>query len=180
MKQIMGIKRIIYISFLTLIVTFFVCSSNILSQEKTSSEQLVFGMTVRTATPPYARAMILGAEEKAKELGVEIVVTDSNDDVLAQLDQIDNFITMGVDGFIFGGTIDTAAVIPGIEKLNENNIPIMALDNCPEGGRVELWISFDIVQSSKKAAEAFVKVIEEKHGKKLHQEWWSFLKNKNY
>lgn len=158
-------KRIFSVALLTFIIILFVCSTIILSQEKTSSDKLVFGMTVRTATPPYARAMILGAEKKAKELGIEIIVADSNDDVLAQLGQIDNFITMGVDGFIFGGTIDTAAVIPGIEKLNENNIPIMALDNCPEGGKVELWISFDIVQSSKKAAEAFVKVLEDKHGK---------------
>jgi len=165
MKNFKETRKIIFYSFLTLMIIFFACSLTILSQEKTSSEKLVFGMTVRTATPPYARAMILGAENKAKELGVEIVVADSNDDVLKQLDQIDNFITMGVDGFIFGGTIDTAAVIPGIERLNEKNIPIMALDNCPEGGRVELWISFDIIQSSKKAAEAFVKVLEDKHGK---------------
>ncbi|MHC2994644.1 MAG: sugar ABC transporter substrate-binding protein [Candidatus Atribacteria bacterium] len=165
MKIFKGMRRIIFLSLLTLIITCFVCSSIIFSQEKASSKQLTFGMTVRTATPPYARAMILGAEEKAKELGVKIIIVDSHDDVLKQLEQIDNFIAMGVDGFVFGGTIDTAAVIPGIKKLNEHNIPIMALDNCPEGGRVELWISFDIVQSSKKAAEVFVKVLEDKHEK---------------
>lgn len=134
---------------------------------KAICKQLTFGMTTRDATPPYARAMIYGAERKAKELGVKIVVKDSANDVLKQLDQMDSFLVMGVDGFIFEGTIDTAAVIPGIKKFNERNIPIMAMDNCPEGGHVDLWISFDIVESSKKAAEYFLKGIKENHGGKI-------------
>jgi ribose transport system substrate-binding protein len=130
-------------------------------------KELVFGMTARDATPPYARAMIYGAEKKAKELGVKVVVKDSANDVLKQLEQMDSFLVMGVDGLLFEGTIDTAAVIPGIKKFNERKIPIMALDNSPEGGRVDLWISFDIVESSKKAAEVFLKGIKEKHGGKI-------------
>jgi len=128
------------------------------------AKELVFGMTVRDATPPYARAMIMGAQEKGKELGIKVVVNDSHNDVLKQLEQMDSFLVMGVDALIFGGTIDTAAVIPGIKKFNEKNIPIMALDNCPEGGKVDLWLSFDITESSKKAAESFVGAIKKKYG----------------
>ncbi len=130
-------------------------------------KELVFGMTARDATPPYARAMIYGAEKKAKELGIKIVVKDSANDVLKQLEQMDSFLVMGVDGLLFEGTIDTTAVIPGIKKFNERKIPIMALDNSPEGGRVDLWISFDIVESSKKAAEIFLRGIKEKNGGKI-------------
>ncbi len=127
-------------------------------------KQLVYGMTVRDASPPYAQAMIRGAQQEAEKLGVKIAVLDSQNDVLQQLNQMDSFLAQGVDGLIFGGTIDTAAVIPGIKKFNERKVPIMALDNAPEGGKVDLWLSFDITESSKKAAELFVKKLQEKHG----------------
>ncbi|MEW5815951.1 MAG: sugar ABC transporter substrate-binding protein, partial [Spirochaetota bacterium] len=127
-------------------------------------DKLVFGMTVRDSSPPYAQAMIRGAEMKAKELGIEIIVADSQNDIIKQLDQMDSFLARGVNGLIFGGTIDTAAVIPGIKKYNKRNVPIIALDNAPEGGKVDLWISFDITDSSKKAAEIFVSKLKEKYG----------------
>lgn len=133
--------------------------------KKSGKKELVFGMTVRDATPPYAQAMIYGADKAAKALGARVVVIDSQNDVLKQLEQMDSFISMKVDGLIFGGTIDTAAVIPGIKKFNEKRIPIMALDNAPEGGKVDLWISFDITESSKQAAEVFIDGIKKKHGK---------------
>jgi ribose transport system substrate-binding protein len=133
--------------------------------KKKGKKELVFGMTVRDATPPYAQAMIYGAEKTAKALGARVVVIDSQNDVLKQLDQMDSFLSMNVDGLIFGGTIDTAAVIPGIKKFNEKKIPIMALDNAPEGGFVDLWLSFDITESSKQAAEVFIDGIRKKHGK---------------
>jgi ribose transport system substrate-binding protein len=41
----------------------------------------------------------------------------------------------------------------------------MALDNAPEGGFVDLWLSFDITESSKQAAEVFVDGMKKKHGK---------------
>jgi ribose transport system substrate-binding protein len=127
-------------------------------------KKIIYGMTVRDSSPPYAQAMIRGAQTKADELGIEIIVADSQNDIIKQLDQMDSFLARGVSGLIFGGTIDTAAVIPGIEKYNERGIPIIALDNAPEGGSVDLWISFDITESSKRAAEIFANKLKEKYG----------------
>src|SRR3972149_5649680 len=82
-------------------------------------KELIYGMTIRDASPPYAQAMIRGAQMQAEKLGVKIIVSDSQNDIIKQLEQIDSFLTRGVNGLIFGGTIDTAAVIPGIKKCNE-------------------------------------------------------------
>jgi ribose transport system substrate-binding protein len=129
-----------------------------------AKKQTVYGMTVRDASAPYMAAMIHGAEAAAAKLGAKLVVLDSKNDVLQQLNQMDSLLAQGVSGLLFGGTIDTAAVIPGIKKFNDRKIPIMALDNSPEGGKVDLWLSFDITESSKKAAELFVAKLKEKHG----------------
>ncbi len=159
-----GMRKIIFQLLLILVITCFVLPLVTFCENQTSAKQLLFGMTVRDATAPFYQAMIRTAEEKAEELGVKLVVMDSHDDVLAQLEHLDNFITMGIDGLVFGGTVDTVSIIPGIKELNEKGIPIMAVDNSPEGGRVELWISFDIVDSSRRAAEAFVDLLKEKYG----------------
>jgi ribose transport system substrate-binding protein len=121
-----------------------------------AKKEIVYGMTVRDASAPYMAAMISGAQAEAAKLGAKVVVLDSKNDVLQQLNQMDSLLTQGVSGLIFGGTIDTKAVIPGIKKFNDRKVPIMALDNSPEGGKVELWLSFDITDSSRKAAEIFI------------------------
>lgn len=131
------------------------------------AKELVFGMTGRDMTPPYAQAMEAGAEKKAKELGVKLILKDSQNDVLKQMAHMDSFLVMGVDGLLFEGTIDTRAIVKGIEKFNEKGIPIVALDNSPEGGRVAYWVTFDIADASRKAGKNFIKGIKAKHGGKV-------------
>lgn len=63
------------------------------AKKKGAKKELVFGMTVRDATPPYAQAMIYGAERVGKELGARIVVIDSQNDVLKQLEQMDSLLS---------------------------------------------------------------------------------------
>ena len=133
------------------------------------AKALVFGMTGRDMTPPYARAMEAGAEKKAKELGVKLIPKDSQNDVLKQMSHMDSFLVMGVDGLLFEGTIDTRAIVRAVEKFNRKGIPIVALDNCPEGGKVAYWVSFDIADASKKAGESFINGIKAKHGGKVPQ-----------
>jgi len=52
---------------------------------------------------------------------------------------MDNFITQKVDGFIMAGAVDLKAIVPGIKKLNEAGIPVIALDTSPEGGKVDYF-----------------------------------------
>ena len=122
------------------------------------------GMLVWNPSIPFTAAQIVGAKEKAKELGVELLIGDGHGDNMQTLEIIDNFITQKVDGFIMGSAEDTKAVVPGIEKLNAAGIPVMALDNCPEGGKVDLFISFDIQKSSERAAAAMIEGLKKKNG----------------
>jgi ribose transport system substrate-binding protein len=127
-------------------------------------KQLVFGMIVKDPTAPFIQAFINGAESKAKELGVKIDIKDGQADSLKIMELMDNFIVQKVDGFIMAGAVDLKAIVPGVKRLNEAGIPIMALDTSPEGGKVDMFLSFDIEQSSKKAAEAFVQGIKDRNG----------------
>lgn len=127
-------------------------------------KQMTIGMVVKEPSAPYVQAFINGAEKKAEELGIKVEIKDGQADSLKIMELMDNFIVQKVDGFIMAGAVDLKAIVPGVKKLNEAGIPVMALDTSPEGGKVDMFISFDIEQSSKKAAEAFVQGIKDRNG----------------
>jgi ribose transport system substrate-binding protein len=133
-------------------------------KEKQPQKQLNFGMVIKEPGAPFVQAFIKGAEGKATELGAKVDIKDGQADSMKIMEIMDNFITQKVDGFIMAGAVDLKAIVPGIKRLNEAGIPVIALDTSPEGGKVDYFISFDIEQSSKKAAEAFVKGIKDRNG----------------
>lgn len=133
-------------------------------EKAAETKQMTIGMVIKEPSAPYVQAFIKGAEQKAKELGVKLDIKDGQADSLKIMELMDNFIVQKVDGFIMAGAVDLKAIVPGVKKLNEAKIPVMALDTSPEGGKVDMFISFDIEQSSKKAAEVFVQGLKDRNG----------------
>lgn len=74
-----------------------------------------------------------GAQEKADELGYELIVTDPNNDVAQQVADIENFISMDVDAIIVCA-IDPNAVDSALVEAQEKGIKIIAqsieIKNC--------------------------------------------------
>lgn len=132
--------------------------------EGAAGEGLTFGMIIKYPGVPFIEAFRYAAQEKADELGITLVVRDGEGDSMTILNLMDTFIVEEIDGFIMAGAVDLKAIVPGVEMLNEAGIPIVALDTCPEGGKVDYFISADIAVQSAKAAEAFVEGIKERNG----------------
>ncbi|ATW24958.1 sugar ABC transporter substrate-binding protein [Candidatus Formimonas warabiya] len=126
----------------------------------TDAEKKIIGMVVRDINTPYVIAMIKGAQAKCDELGYTLDVQDGRGDNLQILEHIDNFISKGVSGYIMAGAIDLKGVVPGIKKLNGAGIPVMALDSCPEGGHVDMFVNFDNINETKRAANVFIEGIK--------------------
>ena len=127
-------------------------------------EPLTFGMVVKFPALPFIQAFMYGAERRAEELGVELYIKDNSGCSILTMEHIDTLILKGIDGFVMAGAVDLKALVPGIERLNELNIPVMAIDTSPEGGRVELFIAGDIKQDTIRATEILIEGIRERHG----------------
>ncbi len=134
------------------------------SGNSNTEETKTIGMVVKNTTTEYIQAFIIGAEEACKEYGIDLKVVDGQADSLKIMDAIDTFIVQGIDAFILAGAEDLVTLVPGIEKLNELNIPVFALDTCPEGGHVEMFITNDIYDSTRKATEQMIAGIKEANG----------------
>jgi len=125
-----------------------------------SDKKLTIGMIIKEPSAPYIQAFIKAAEEKAAELGVNILIRDGEANSIKIMEIIDTFMIQGIDAFILGGAVDLRTLVPGIVRLNEAGIPVAALDTSPEGGIVDFFLSFDLVQSSARATEVFVEGIK--------------------
>jgi len=161
----MNVKRLK--SVLVVLILVVLILGGISIQTMASSDKLVFGMIVKWVGTPYINAFIQGAQQKADEMSIKLIIQDGQGDSLKIIDLIDNFIVQKIDGLIMAGAVDLKSIVPGIKKLNEVNIPVMALDTSPEGGKVDMFISFDIEQASAKVTEAFVQGIKDRNGGKI-------------
>lgn len=124
----------------------------------------VIGMVIKFASTEFIQAFVMGAQDTCDELGIELLITDAEADSLKIMNAIDSYMVQGIDGFILAGAEDLKTLVPGIQALNEAGIPVMALDSCPEGGHVDMFLTFDLVDSSRKAAEQMIAGIKEANG----------------
>lgn len=129
-----------------------------------ADEDMTFGMIIKYPGVPYIEAFIQAVQDKAEELGVNVIIRDGTGDSLVIMELMDTFALQGVDGIIMAGAVDLRALVPGVLRLNQQGIPITAIDTSPEGGRIEYFITADIEAMSAKAARYFVEGIKERHG----------------
>lgn len=144
-------------------VLIFVISASILFVCAQAEEPLTFYWISRNAADPYMGAVYVGAQQKAEELGVEVKMLDARDKPLIQLQLIDQVITAKADG-VFMNPVEGASVVPGIEALNEANIPVIATEVWPKGGKCIVNITSHGELLCKKLADGMVELLKEKYG----------------
>lgn len=111
-----------------------------------------------------------GAEEKAKELGIDFAdLTAANPDVSSQKSAVDNAILQKVDGIIVGA-VDSRAFDDSFNKAQEAGIPIVTVDTGIDHPWVKSLISTDNLAAARLAGDYIVEKLggpEQAKGKKL-------------
>src|SRR5579871_4184775 len=89
----------------------------------------IVGLITKTETNPFFVKMRQGAEEKAKELGIELRTAagkyDGDND--AQVAAIENLIAAGAKGFAIVPS-DSSAIVPTIKKARDAGLKVIVLD----------------------------------------------------
>ncbi|WBW50705.1 ribose ABC transporter substrate-binding protein RbsB [Peptoniphilus equinus] len=110
------------------------------------------GLVVSTLQNPFFVDLKTGAEEKAQELGVELIALDSQDDPAKELANVEDLITKQVSVILINPT-DSDAVAAAVLRANEAGIPVVTLDRASNGGEVVSHIASDNVAGGKMAGE---------------------------
>ena len=86
--------------------------------------QLRVGYTTMDLANPYFIALSGGMQELADELGIELHVHDAKQDAAAQVEAIENWITMELDAIIIS-PFDTEAIRDVTRRAHEAGIPLI-------------------------------------------------------
>jgi ribose transport system substrate-binding protein len=99
-----------------------------------------------------------GAQQAAKDQGVQLLVADAQNDSATQQDDIQNFVTQQVDAILVN-PVDPKAIVPAIQAANQANIPVLCLDREASGGEVKTLIVSDNVKGGRMAGEELIRLV---------------------
>ncbi len=109
-------------------------------------------LVVSTLNNPFFVTLKEGAEEKAGELGYELLVLDSQNDPAKELAAVEDVLNKDVKLLLINPT-DSDAVRSAIRAANRKDVPVVTLDRGASGGDVVSHVASDNVQGGEMAAE---------------------------
>ncbi|MFD5986988.1 substrate-binding domain-containing protein [Streptomyces cyaneofuscatus] len=111
------------------------------------------GMSLSTLNNPFFVQMKDGAQAEAKKAGIDLTVTDAQNDASQQANQLQNFTSSGVSSIIVN-PVDSDAVGPGVRSANKADIPVIAADRGVNKADAATLVASDNVAGGKLAADA--------------------------
>jgi ribose transport system substrate-binding protein len=115
-------------------------------------------LTVGDLGNPFFVQIAHGAQDKAKQINSKVKFTSesSNYDVNNQTNQIDNFISSGVN-LILLGAADSKGIAPAVMRAKQAGVIVVAIDVGAEGG-----VDATVMSNNKQAGERDGKYVAER------------------
>lgn len=135
----------------------------------TIAEAAKVGLVVSTQDNPFFVTLKKGAVSKAKEMGHEIVVLDSQNDPSKELGNVEDLLIKGIDVLLINPT-DSDAVVSAVKAANRNKVPVVTLDRASNGGKVVTHIASDNVAGGELAGNFIVEKLNGKNNKVVELE----------
>jgi len=123
-----------------------------------TAEELTLGLSLSTLNNPFFVTLKDGAEAKAAELGVKLIVVDSQDDPAKEAANVEDLIQKKVSALLINPT-DSDAVVPLVMKANAAKIPVFTVDRGANMGEVTSHVASDNVAGGKMAAEYLAQLL---------------------
>ncbi|MDO6708374.1 MULTISPECIES: ribose ABC transporter substrate-binding protein RbsB [unclassified Photobacterium] len=122
--------------------------------------QDTLAIVVSTLNNPFFVTMKDGAEAKAKELGYDLIVLDSQNDPSKELSNVEDLSIRGVKAILINPT-DSDAVSNAIRMANRSKIPVLTLDRGASRGEVVSHIASDNVAGGEMAGKFIMEKVGE-------------------
>lgn len=123
--------------------------------------QDTMAIVLSTLNNPFFVTMKDGAEAKAKELGYELIVLDSQNDPSKELSNVEDLTVRGVKAILINPT-DSDAVSNAIRMANRAKVPVLTLDRGASRGDVVSHIASDNVVGGEMAGHFIMEKVGEK------------------
>jgi len=99
------------------------------AQPRAASATIKVGLITKTETNPFFVKMKQGAQQKARQLGVQLLTAAGkfDGDNASQVTAIENMVAAGVKGILITPS-NTTAIVPSIQKARKKGVLVIALD----------------------------------------------------
>ena len=99
----------------------------------------------------------------AEAKGWEVQTSVSNGDIQKQIDNINNYITQGVDAIV---TVpeDSAGICTAVDAAKQAGIPFYTIDRSPQGCEINMTVLSDNYLAGQQSGEEIVRLLTEKYG----------------
>jgi ribose transport system substrate-binding protein len=113
-------------------------------------------LVLSTLNNPFFVTLRDGAAAKAKELGYDLVVLDSQNDPAKELSNVEDVLNQNVK-LVMLNPADSDAAKASVAAANHKNVPVITLDRSANGGDVVTHIASDNVAGGRMAADLVIK-----------------------
>ncbi|WP_405582998.1 substrate-binding domain-containing protein [Streptomyces sp. NBC_01092] len=111
------------------------------------------GLSLSTLNNPFFVQIRAGAQAEAKKLGVDLTVTDAQNDASQQANQLQNFTSSGV-GAIIVNPVDSDAASNSVKAADKADIPVIAVDRVVNNAKTSALVASDNVAGGELAAKS--------------------------
>ncbi|MGH8921733.1 MAG: sugar ABC transporter substrate-binding protein, partial [Actinomycetes bacterium] len=118
------------------------------------------GATLPLLTSPFWQAYNNYVPQMAKQQGLDVLPTVNADSDPAKLiTDIGTLLNQGVKGLMVT-PLDSAAIVAGLKQAENKNVPVVAVDVAPEGGKVAMVVRADNKAYGTKACDEIGKRVK--------------------
>lgn len=150
-----GMTVVIALLIVAIMVT--ACSGTEETKEPGSSK-IRIGIAMKTEVQPRWKFDMQYMQEKANELGAELIVQWANDDVSKQANQVENLLSQGIDVLVIVPVSDKTA--PVVDKVKSAGVPVIAYDAMIQDSDIDLYVTRNNYKVGQLQAEAALKYTE--------------------
>ena len=119
---------------------------------KNSDNNKKIGLIVSTLNNPFFVDLKTGIENKAKELGYDVVVLDSQNDPAKEVSNMEDISVKNVD-LVLLNPVDSDSAIASVMIANNLDLPVITVDRASNGGNIVSHVASDNEEGGKMAAK---------------------------
>ncbi|EGX59988.1 D-ribose ABC transporter permease protein [Streptomyces zinciresistens K42] len=128
-------------------------ATSFLHNGSSSSSDRKMGLSLSTLNNPFFVQIRAGAQAEARKRGVDLTVTDAQNDASQQANQLQNFTSSGM-GAIIVNPVDSDAASNSVQAAGKADIPVVAVDRGVNKAPVDTLVASDNVAGGRLAAKS--------------------------
>ncbi|MFH9013906.1 substrate-binding domain-containing protein [Streptomyces sp. NPDC017943] len=137
---------------LAAVVTVAIVGATSFLHHGSSSDKPKLGLSLSTLNNPFFVQIRAGAQAEAEKRGIDLTVTDAQNDASQQANQLQNFTSSELDAIIVN-PVDSDAASNSVKAAGKADIPVVAVDRTVNDAAVDTLVASDNVAGGELAAK---------------------------